>query len=111
MAVCELARKKPCRCADQRVRGQAAGHCSTRYGISVALLCLRQNRTTSIACTRYGISVALLCLRQNRTTSIACAEEPALIAKILGHVQACDAAVGPDARAPPEDMQEAFRLN
>jgi hypothetical protein len=42
---------------------------------------------------------------------IACVEEPALIAKILGHVQARDAAVGTDARAPPGDMQEALRLN
>jgi threonine aldolase len=36
------------------------------------LLCLRQNRSTLIACTRNGIRVALLCLRQNRSTLIAC---------------------------------------
>lgn len=41
---------------------------------------------------------------------IASIEEPGLIAKILGHVQPCDAAVGPDARAPPGDLQEALRL-
>jgi hypothetical protein len=42
---------------------------------------------------------------------IASIEEPGLIAKIPGHVQACDAAVVTDARAPPGDMQEALRLN
>jgi hypothetical protein len=42
---------------------------------------------------------ALLGLRPNRTLVLACAEEPALIAKILGYVQARD---GPAvARAPP----------
>jgi hypothetical protein len=42
---------------------------------------------------------------------IASVEEPGLIAKILGHVQACEAAVVTDARAPPGDLQEAFGLN
>jgi hypothetical protein len=42
---------------------------------------------------------------------IASVEEPGLIAKILGHVQAYEAAAGTDARAPPGDLQEAFRLN
>jgi len=41
---------------------------------------------------------------------IATIEEPWLIAKILGHVQARDAAIGTDARAPPGDMKEALRL-
>ena len=41
---------------------------------------------------------------------IASIEEPGLIAKILGHVQAREAVAGTDARAPPGDRQEALRL-
>jgi flavin-binding protein dodecin len=37
-------------------------------------------------------------------------EEPGLIAKILGHVQAYEAAGVTDARAPPGNLQEALRL-
>jgi ribosomal protein S27E len=41
---------------------------------------------------------------------IACIEEPALIAKILGHVRARDAAAGTEARAPPGRGERALRL-
>jgi hypothetical protein len=37
---------------------------------------------------------------------IACVEEPALIAKILGHARAREALVGLEARAPPADHED-----
>lgn len=40
---------------------------------------------------------------------IACIEEPALIAKILGHVQARDELAGTAARAPPGPQVEALK--
>ena len=83
MAVCELGRKKPCRCADQRVRGQAAG------GRSCA------------SCAR-GISASL--------HVIACVEEPALIAKILEYIRIRDQLGGLEARAPPVDGAEGVKL-
>ena len=42
---------------------------------------------------------------------IACVEEPALISKILGHVRARDELGGVEARAPPVDQAEGFKLN
>ncbi len=42
---------------------------------------------------------------------IACVEEPALIAKILEHVRTRDELGGVEARAPPVDQAEGFKLN
>jgi len=56
-----------------------------------------------IASTRHGFSRALLGLRPNRTLALACAEDPPLIAKILGHVQRREALAGTTARGPPTD--------
>ena len=42
---------------------------------------------------------------------IASIEEPALIAKILGHVRARDELGGVEVRAPPVDQAEGFKLN
>jgi hypothetical protein len=42
---------------------------------------------------------------------IACVEEPALIAKILGHIRAREALVGLEARAPPADHEDASELS
>jgi len=52
--------------------------------------------------TRNGFVLALLVLRTNRPSTLACAEEPALIRKILTHVQAREKPAGVAARAPPE---------
>ncbi|MFN2134602.1 MAG: hypothetical protein ACK2UK_01525 [Candidatus Promineifilaceae bacterium] len=54
-----------------------------------------------IACTRDGFTRALVGLRPNRTLVLACAEEPLLIAKILGHVEQREEVNGALARAPP----------
>jgi len=56
-----------------------------------------------IASTRHGFSRALLGLRPNRTLALACAEDPPLIATILGHVQRREALAGTTARGPPTD--------
>jgi ribosomal protein S27E len=42
---------------------------------------------------------------------IACVEEPALIAKILGHVRAREKLASLDARAPPVDQTDALKLH
>ena len=42
---------------------------------------------------------------------IASVEEPALIRKILAHVQACEELAGVAARAPPVEQAEGFKLN
>ena len=42
---------------------------------------------------------------------IACVEEPALIAKILGHIRTREALVGLEARAPPADHEDASELS
>jgi hypothetical protein len=42
---------------------------------------------------------------------IACIEEPALIARILGHVQQREELNGPLTRAPPEQQEVTFNLN
>ena len=41
---------------------------------------------------------------------IACVEEPALIAKILGHVRAREELGGLEARAPPVDRTDKLEL-
>ena len=41
---------------------------------------------------------------------IACIEEPALIARILEHVQQREALKGSLARAPPEHQEQTFNL-
>jgi hypothetical protein len=64
-----------------------------------------------IACTRHGFTRALLGLRPNRTLVPACAEEPALIARILGHVQQREELNGPLTRAPPGQQEVTFNLN
>jgi hypothetical protein len=63
-----------------------------------------------IACTRHGFTRALLGLRPNRTLVLACAEEPALIARILGHVQQRLESDNQPARAPPRHQEQAFNL-
>ena len=42
---------------------------------------------------------------------IACIEEPALIARILGHVQQREELNGPLTRAPPGQQEVTFNLN
>jgi hypothetical protein len=42
---------------------------------------------------------------------IACVEEPALIAKILGHIRTRDELASLDARAPPVDQTDALKLH
>jgi hypothetical protein len=56
-----------------------------------------------IACTRHGLTRALLGLRPNRTLVLACAEDPPLIAKILGHVRRREALAATTARGPPTE--------
>jgi hypothetical protein len=41
---------------------------------------------------------------------IACIEEPALIARILGHVQQCLESDNKLARAPPGHQEQTFKL-
>ncbi|HSM69469.1 MAG TPA: hypothetical protein VK830_07125 [Xanthomonadales bacterium] len=63
-----------------------------------------------IGCTRHGFTRALLGLRPNRTLVLACAEESALMARILGHVQQ---RLEPDnqlARAPPGHQEPTLNL-
>ena len=62
-----------------------------------------------IACTRHGFTQALLGLRPNRTLVLACAEDPPLMAKIVGQVQKREALVGSAPRGPP-DSQQALNL-
>jgi len=58
-----------------------------------------------IASTRNGCTRALLGLRPNRTLALACAEDPAVINKILAHLDAIAHPAGggrlPPCRAPP----------
>jgi hypothetical protein len=58
-------------------------------------------RLRVIACTRNGFTRALLGLRPNRTLALACAEDPPLIAKILGHVRRREVLIGNTPRSPP----------
>jgi hypothetical protein len=67
-------------------------------------------RLRVIACTRHGFTRALLGLRPNRTLVLACAEEPQLIAKILGHVRARDEATSIEVRAPPGRVEGVLKL-
>jgi hypothetical protein len=102
MAVCELARKKPCRRADKRVRRQTQGDClhaprlhsGTRDGAPQVLLSAKLKVAPASL-------PALLGLRPNRTLVLGCAEDPPLIRKILGHVQRREALAGNTARGPP----------
>jgi hypothetical protein len=57
-----------------------------------------------IACTRHGFTRALLGLRPNRTLVPTCAEDPPLIAKILGHVRQREALFDNTPRAPPDSL-------
>jgi hypothetical protein len=66
-------------------------------------------RLRVIACTRHGFTPALLGLRPNRTLVLACAEEPQLIAKILGHVRARDEATSIEVRAPPGRVEGVLK--
>jgi len=80
----------PCRYFDlPGLRGHGASHC---------LYALISTRTT------------LLSLRENRIARLAGAEEPALIAKILGHVRAREELGGLEARAPPVDRTDKLEL-
>ena len=112
MAVCERARKKPCRCADERVPAKPAWRFASVLARSLAGVPISAcgGKLRVIASTRDGIPAALLCLRQNRTASIACAEEPALNRKILAHVRAREALDGVAARAPPEAWPQKSEL-
>jgi hypothetical protein len=85
---------------------------------------VRTDRHASKAsCTRDGFARLLFpptaknvrslspALRANRRAGLAGAEEPALIARILGHVQQREELNGPLTRAPPGQQEVTFNLN
>ena len=58
----------------------------------------------------FAIEIETCPLCGGKLRVIACIEEPWLIAKILGHVRARDAAAGTEARAPPGHGEETLQL-
>ena len=103
----------PCRHRDlSPLRGHAAGDClyaprlhsGTRDGAPQVLFPAKLKVAPASL-------PALLGPRPNRTLILACAEEPALIARILGHVQQREELNGPLTRAPPGQQEVTFNLN